>query len=64
MLDSALQLKHNLHAADTISDVFIFTALAVPLVLMSFSDTGMFFSVIGAILSAGRGFKRAVGSIK
>jgi len=67
MLEAVFDLKTLKEAksgADIASDVFIITALAAPVVLMSFSDTGMFFSVVGAMVSAAEGFKRAVGSIK
>lgn len=67
--DVMLQKALNVHqssqpGASTASNVLILTALAFPVVLMSFSDTGMFFSVVGALVSAARGFKRGVGSIK
>lgn len=68
MLEAVFDLdtskEANKSEADIASDVFIITALAAPVVLMSFSDTGMFFSVVGAMVSAAEGFKRAVGSIK
>lgn len=39
-------------------------ALAVPVILLSFSDTGLIFSLVGAALSAVEGFQKGVGSIR
>jgi hypothetical protein len=39
-------------------------ALAVPVALLSFSDTGLLFSLVGAALSAFEGFQKGVGSLK
>lgn len=47
-----------------VSHATTLVALAVPVILLSFSDTGLIFSVVGAAVSAVEGFRRGVGSIK
>jgi hypothetical protein len=47
-----------------VSHATTLVALAVPVILLSFSDTGLIFSLVGAALSALEGFQKGVGSVK
>eukprot|EP00879_Flechtneria_rotunda_P005368 GHRR01005656.1.p1 GENE.GHRR01005656.1~~GHRR01005656.1.p1 ORF type:complete len:1010 (+),score=343.06 GHRR01005656.1:121-3150(+) len=51
----------GLTAASQYSTVAV---MAVPVLLLSFSDTGLLFSLVGGLTSAWIGFRRGVGSIK
>lgn len=49
---------------EAVSHATVATALVVPVILLSFSDTGLIFSLVGAAVSALEGFEKGVGSIK
>lgn len=51
-------------ASTTAADVLVAVAVAAPVVLLSLSDTGIFFQLVGAAVSSAGGIRRGVGSIK
>jgi hypothetical protein len=63
-LDLPVQDVTATNVAAKISHATVGTALAVPVILLSFSDTGLIFSLVGAAVSALQGFEKGVGSIK
>lgn len=62
-LGGALDLGTS-SVAEAVSHATVATALVVPVILLSFSDTGLIFSLVGAAVSALEGFEKGVGSIK
>jgi len=62
-LGDALEMEQN-PVVTAVSQATTLVALAVPVILLSFSDTGLIFSLVGAAVSALEGFQRGVGSIK
>jgi hypothetical protein len=46
------------------SHAIIVIVLAVPIMLVSLCDTGLIYSLVGALFSAAVGFRRGVGSVR
>lgn len=61
-LSGALDLEQP--EVSAVSHATTLVALAVPVILLSFSDTGLIFSLVGAALSALEGFRKGVGSMQ
>lgn len=62
-LGGAIEKDNNLIVA-AVAHATMLVAMAVPVILLSFSDTGLIFSVVGAAVAAVEGFNKGVGSIK
>jgi hypothetical protein len=63
-LSGAVDTEQNPQVVVKVGNAMTCTALAVPVILLSLSDTGLLFSLVGAALSAFEGFQKGVGSIK
>lgn len=63
-LSGAVDTEHNVDIVVKVGNAMTCTALAVPVILLSLSDTGLLFSLVGAALSAFEGFQKGVGSVK
>jgi len=66
LIGQAFEAATDMNVSNTFqaSHALYVIVLALPIILVSLCDTGLLYSLVGALCSAALGFRRGVGSVK